>query len=113
MRLGNGDKVQVEQIGVISLHLSTGYCLELKNVIFVPSMRRNLVSVTCLDQDGYFCYFGNKSFQLLHDSSVVGTGTLSGGLYKIDIDFDFEKTINTIVGNKKEKNYRNIFNAMA
>ena len=75
VRLGNGDKVQVEQIGVISLCLSTGYCLELKNVVFIHFMRRNLVFVTCLDQDGYFCYFRNKSFQLLDDSSVVGTST--------------------------------------
>ena len=39
----------------------------------------------------------------MHDSSIVGTGTLSGGLYKIDIDFNFEKTINTIVGNKRKR----------
>ena len=56
-----------------------------------------MVSITYLDQDGYSCYLGNKSFKLFHDSSVIGTGTLSDGLYKIDLDFDFEKLINTIV----------------
>ena len=49
VRLGNRDKRQAEQLGVISLHLSTGYCLELKIFIFIPFMRRNLVSVTSLD----------------------------------------------------------------
>ena len=105
IRLSNEDKVQVEQIGVISLYLSIGYCLKLKNVIFVLSVRRNLVSTTCLDQNGYFCYFENKIFKLFHDSSVVGTSTLIDGLYRIDLDFDFDKTINIIVGNKMKKNY--------
>ena len=85
MSLDNGDKVQVEQIEVISLYLSNGHILELKNVIFVSSMKRNLISIVCLDQDWYFCYFGNNDFKLFYDSSIVEIGTLSDGLYKINL----------------------------
>ena len=52
---------------------------------------------------GYSCYFGNKSFKLFYDFSTVGTNTLSGGLYKIDLDFDFENSINIIVGNERKR----------
>ena len=103
LRLGNGDKVQVEHIGVISLLLSTSHVLELKNVVFVPLMRRNLISITCLDQDGYSCFFGNNNFKLYYDSSVIGIGTFCVGLYKIDLDHVFENFINTIVGNKRKR----------
>lgn len=42
--VGNGIKVAVESIGFVKLKLSSGFVLELKDVLFVPSMRRSLVS---------------------------------------------------------------------
>ena len=59
IRLRNRDRVQVDQIEAISLILSFGHVLNLKDVVYVPSMRRNLISVVALDHDGYFCHFGN------------------------------------------------------
>ena len=83
VRLENRDKVQVEQIRVISLYLFTTHFLKLKNVIFLPFMKRNLISIVYLDQKGYSCHFGNNKFKLFYDSYIVGTSTLSDGLYKI------------------------------
>ena len=60
IKLGNGDRVQVDQIGAILLVLSFGQVLNLKMVVYVPSMRKNLISVVALDHDRYFCHFGNK-----------------------------------------------------
>ena len=45
IQLGNCDKVKVEHIGDISLGLSTRHILELKNVVYVPFVRRNLILV--------------------------------------------------------------------
>jgi hypothetical protein len=30
----------------------------LNNVLFVPSLRRNLISVSCLDDENIHCHFG-------------------------------------------------------
>ena len=49
IQLGNGDKVEVKHVRDITLGLSIGHTLELKNVIYVPFIRRNLILVTTLD----------------------------------------------------------------
>jgi hypothetical protein len=46
--------------------------LRLNNVLYVPSLSRNLISVSCLDDDGFDCQFGNKQYLILFDKEVVG-----------------------------------------
>ncbi|MCV5003951.1 hypothetical protein OFM39_30305, partial [Escherichia coli] len=48
--VGDGKSVEVEAIGHFRLLLSTGYYLDLIDTFVVPSFRRNLVSVSCLDK---------------------------------------------------------------
>jgi hypothetical protein len=40
--------------------LNKGFILRLHNVLYVPSLSRNLISVSCLDDDGFDCQFGNR-----------------------------------------------------
>ena len=101
IRLGNGDRVQVEQVGVVSLVLFSSQILKLKDIVYVPSMRRNLISVVALDHDGYFCNFGNGKLQLLYDSCVIGYGFLCDGLYKIDLDLKYTNSINAVTCKKR------------
>ena len=65
IQLGNGDKVKVEHIGDISIGLSIGHILQLRNIVYIPSMMRNLILVIALDFDGYSYSFGNRKFELL------------------------------------------------
>ena len=37
--VGNGRRVEVKAIGTVRLKFDFGFCLELENVIYVPSMR--------------------------------------------------------------------------
>ena len=46
--VGNGMRVAVKAVGVVRLVVGPGLFLDLDNVYFVPSMKRNLVSVSCL-----------------------------------------------------------------
>jgi hypothetical protein len=39
------------------LELDTGFIMILRDVLYVPSLQRNLISVSCLDNDGYTCLF--------------------------------------------------------
>jgi hypothetical protein len=60
IRVANGVEAKVEAIGELPLELNNGFILHLHNVLYVPSLSRNLISVSYLDDDGYDCQFGNK-----------------------------------------------------
>ena len=59
IKVANGVEPEVKVIGDLSLELVDGFLLKLSKVLFVPSLRRNLISVSRLDDDGYDCHFGN------------------------------------------------------
>ncbi|KAH9657984.1 hypothetical protein KPL70_023305 [Citrus sinensis] len=50
VHMGNGVTAKVESIGVVRLHLPTGYFLDLLDTSYNPSIRRNLISVSILDR---------------------------------------------------------------
>ena len=47
--MGNNEKVDVMFVGDVILILDYGFKLMLKDTFYVPSFRRNLVFVSCLD----------------------------------------------------------------
>ncbi|RVW42708.1 Retrovirus-related Pol polyprotein from transposon TNT 1-94 [Vitis vinifera] len=57
--VGNGNKVAVKAIGLFRLQLDCGCTLDLEETFVVPSFRRDLISVSCLDKFGYCCSFRN------------------------------------------------------
>jgi hypothetical protein len=60
IRVVNGEEVEVEVIGELPLAISNGFTLYLHDVLYVSSMRMNLIYVSCLDDDGFDCLFGKK-----------------------------------------------------
>ncbi|RVW94541.1 Retrovirus-related Pol polyprotein from transposon TNT 1-94 [Vitis vinifera] len=63
--VGNGNKAAVKAIGLFRLQLDSGCTLDLEETFVVPSFRRNLIFVSCLDKFGYCCSFGNGMSQSL------------------------------------------------
>jgi hypothetical protein len=57
IRVANDEEAKVEANGELLLEISNDFTLYLHNVIYVPSMRRNLISVSCLDDGGFDCLF--------------------------------------------------------
>ena len=53
----DGTEVQVDFLGVVRLQLSPKKNLELQDVTYIPSMRRNLISVPILDRLRYSFLF--------------------------------------------------------
>ncbi|KAG5566407.1 hypothetical protein RHGRI_002099 [Rhododendron griersonianum] len=60
--IGDDNKVRIEAIGVYRFKLESIFYLDLDETVYVPSFRRNLISVSYLDKSGYTCSFGNGSF---------------------------------------------------
>ena len=53
MYIGDETRVQVDFLEVVRLQLSTIIFLELQDVAYIPSIKRNLISVPTLDRLGY------------------------------------------------------------
>jgi hypothetical protein len=72
LKVANGVEVNIEATGSLTLELHTGFSLKLNNVIDVPTLSRNLISISCLDDDMYECLFGHKQFILKYCNKDVG-----------------------------------------
>ena len=53
MRIGNGSKVDVIAVGTLPLRLPSGLVLNLNNCYFVPALSMNIISGSCLCNNGY------------------------------------------------------------
>ena len=76
MNMGDGTRVQVDFLGVVRLQLSIGNFLELQNVAYIPSIRRNLILVPILDRLGYNFIFRTRKVNLYQDSLLIGNGMI-------------------------------------
>ena len=59
----------------------TGLVLELNNVHCVPAFRRNIISVSLLDKEGFYFSVSNGLFNIFKDNVCFGNASLVGGLY--------------------------------
>jgi len=84
--VSNGVNVGVKNIGTASLRLSSGFDLTLSDVVYVPFMRRNLISISILDKCGFTFIFGNNEVEIFRNSSLIGSSVLSDGLYLLNLD---------------------------
>jgi GAG-pre-integrase domain len=60
--------------------------LELKDVYFVPSITQNIISISCLDLEGYHFIIKNKYYFLYRDDVCFCCGHLMNGLYVLEND---------------------------
>lgn len=88
LRVGNGAKVAAVAIGTYLLKLPTGLVLELENCFYVPSLIKNIVSISCLNRIGYHLTFSNNCCYITLNGVLYGTGTLSNGIYTLDVSSD-------------------------
>ena len=81
--MGDATKVAVVAVGVIHLSFGSDRILVLNNCLYVPSFRRNLISVSKLAMDGYnVCLDRNVSIMM--NKRIICSGTLQDNLYIIN-----------------------------
>jgi len=86
LRVADGTEVEVEGIGSFSLELSSGFNLQLDDVLYVPSLKRNLISVSSLDDSGHVSIFGNNKCIIKFNNIHVGLASRQGKLYMLSLD---------------------------
>ncbi|KAG8381639.1 hypothetical protein BUALT_Bualt06G0142500 [Buddleja alternifolia] len=77
--MGDSTSVPVVAIGLVSLYFENRVLL-LKDCLYVPSIRRNLISVSCLIDDGLTVVF-EQSLSIKHNKSFICKGTRKDGLF--------------------------------
>ena len=79
---------RVKAIGTCRLVLSSSFILELENTFYVPSFSRNLISISRLVLLGFSFSFSDSGFSLSNKFKVISYGTLSDGLFHIQLQND-------------------------
>ena len=90
---GNKMSLHMEAVGTCNLVLSSGYILNLKKTFYVHGYSRNLISVSRFVSEGYSFNFLEFRFNLFFKSDVIGFGTLSDGLFLLNLQNDDNHTI--------------------
>lgn len=82
--MGNSSSSEVLGKGKVLLKLTSGKTLALQNVLYVPSLRRNLISGALLNKVGIKLVFEADKLVLTRNGEYVGKGYLNGGLFVLD-----------------------------
>ena len=71
----------------MNLKLPSGDYLSLEECHCVPSIGKNIISVSCLDKMGYTLIIKNKCCSIYLGSKLVVSTPLVNGLYVIDVSY--------------------------
>ncbi|KAK8715626.1 hypothetical protein V6N13_042955 [Hibiscus sabdariffa] len=81
LRVGNGARVAALAVGTYVLSLPSGLVLNLENCYFVPSLTKNIISVSCLDKIGFEIIIKNNCCSFYLNNLFYGSAQLNNGLY--------------------------------
>ena len=86
LRVENGARVAALAVGVYDLTLLRGLVFQLKNCYHVPAVSRNIISVSCLDVDGFHFIIKIIFSPSIMQKFFYGNAHLSNGLYILNLE---------------------------
>ena len=84
VRLADNKTLDVTGMGDIVLKTPVGFWT-LKDVRVVPSLRKSLISVRQLDEQGHEVKFGNQQWKVVKGNLVMACGRKRGSLYMVGL----------------------------
>jgi hypothetical protein len=88
MRVGKGAKVAVIAVGMLPLHLPSGFILELSNCYFVLALCKNIISGYRILHDGYSFKSENNGCSIYMNNIVYGHAPIIDGLFIMNLGSD-------------------------
>ncbi|GKA51760.1 retrovirus-related pol polyprotein from transposon TNT 1-94 [Tanacetum coccineum] len=85
VRLADDKTLDIAAVGDVVLKTSFGTSWTLKDVRYIPGLKRRLISVGQLDEEGYHVGFGDQQWKVTKDSLVVAHGNKRGSLYMVEV----------------------------
>jgi len=98
LQVGNGALVAAVTVGSIKLYLPNGLVMELENVYFVPSISKNIISVSCLEANGFSFVIKDNKCSIYKDELYYGSSCMMNGLYVMEMEkpvFNINKRLKT------------------
>lgn len=83
--MGNSATAVIKGSGRVVLKMTSGKELTLKDVLFVPEIRKNLVSGWLLNKHGFRLAFESDKFVLTKMGMFVGKGYALDGMFKMNV----------------------------
>ena len=99
--MGDTTKVAAVAVGVVTLHFSKGKQLVLDDCLYVPSVRRNQISIPSLACNEYSTLFNKKFIFVKYCVDVICVGTVVDNLYLVKPIIPMQ--INSYESNHKRK----------
>ena len=81
----NGAKVAALAIGFYSLSLPTRLILELKEYLYVPSITKNVISISCLVMDEFTFEIKNKGISFFQNKIFYGFAEMLNRIYMLNL----------------------------
>ncbi|KAK8560022.1 hypothetical protein V6N12_012829 [Hibiscus sabdariffa] len=81
LRVGNGARVAALAVGTYVLSLPSALVLNLESCYSVPSLTKNIISVSCLDKIGFEIIIKNNCCSFYLNNLFYGSAQLINGLY--------------------------------
>ena len=87
VEIGNGSTSYIKGVGSISLQLDSGTLINIGEILYVPSLKNNVISMTVLEDKGFSVTFSEGKALVWPKggsmSSAIVTGVREGDLYKV------------------------------
>ena len=87
--LGDDYQYPIKGMGEASYKLDSGKSMKIKDVLYVPRLKKNLLSISTLDKKGFIVAFVDgevlmwKKGKTIDDAIVIGVE--EGGIYKLKV----------------------------
>ncbi|KAK1426155.1 hypothetical protein QVD17_14824 [Tagetes erecta] len=85
VRLANDEVLDVTGMGDMDLFTSVGSKWTLKDVRVIPSLKKQLISVGQLDEEGHEVKFRNGQWKVVKGNLVIARGKKRGSLYMVSL----------------------------
>nr|KAJ0219335.1 hypothetical protein LSAT_V11C300134630 [Lactuca sativa] len=89
VKMGNVATEPIKGIGSVLLTFTSGKCLFLNNVLYVPGIRKNLVSEIVLNNCGYKQVLESDKYILSRHGSFMGFGYVCKRMIRLNINYPF------------------------
>ena len=83
--MGNAATADIKGVGDVILKMTSGKEVKLRDVLYVPELRKNLVSGGLLNQFGFKLVFESDKFVLSKNGMFVGKGYALNGMFKLNV----------------------------
>ncbi|GJS35556.1 hypothetical protein Tco_0533938 [Tanacetum coccineum] len=84
VRLADDKTLDIASVGDVILKTSFGTSCSLKDVRYIPGLKKRLISVGQLDEERYHVGFGDQYWKVTKGSLVVAHGNKRGSLYMVE-----------------------------